>query len=72
MDVISVCVLGIFAVLGSVALKKYNGELAALMIISAIMLICFTALPALSQIFDSVNDLTATANINNNYISVLI
>ncbi len=72
MDIISVCVLGIFAVLGSVAIKKYNGEIAALIIISAITLICFMVLPMLSQIFDSVNDLTSSANINNNYISILI
>ena len=72
MDIISVCVLGIFAVLGSVAIKKYNCEIAVLIIISAITLICFMVLPMLSQIFDSVNDLTSSANINNNYISILI
>ena len=72
MNIVSVCVLGIFAVLGSAALKKYNGELAALMIISAIALMCFTALPVLNKLFDSVNDLTSLANINRGYISTLI
>lgn len=72
MDIISICVLGIFAVLGGVALRKYNGELAAMMIISAIVLICFTVLPALSEIFDSLKDLTSLVNINSEYISILI
>ena len=47
-------------------------NITTLIIISAITLICFMVLPMLSQIFDSVNDLTSSANINNNYISILI
>lgn len=72
MNIISVCVLGIFAVLASVALRKYNGEISMLMIISAIVMMCLLALPVLSELFDSVRDLTSSANINSEYISVLL
>ena len=72
MNIISFCVLGIFTVLASMAIRKYNGEIAALLIISTIVLMCVTALPVLSQLFDTINDLTDSANINNKYISVLI
>lgn len=72
MDIISLCVLGIFAVLGSLALRKYNGEISALIIISAVVLMCLIALPVLSQLFGSVTDLMSAANIKNEYISILI
>ncbi len=72
MNIISVCVLGVFAVLGGVALRKYNGELAAMMMISAVVLMCVMAIPVLSELFSSVRDLTSAANINSEYISVLI
>ena len=72
MDIISICVLGVFAVLSSLALRKYNGEISALLIISAVVLMSLLAVPVLSSLFDSVRDLTSAANIKNEYISILI
>jgi len=72
MNIISMCALGVFAVLASVALKKFNGELAALLIISTVVLMCITAIPVLNELFSSVQELTAAANINSEYISILL
>lgn len=72
MNIISVCVLGLFAVLGSLTLKNYNKEISALLIISAVILMCLTSLPVLSELFSSINEFSTAANIQNEYISVLI
>lgn len=72
MNVISLCVLGVFAVIGSLALKNYNKEIAALLVLSAVVMMSVAAFPALSQLLQSVNELTSSANMNDEYISVLI
>ncbi len=72
MDIISICVLGVFAVLGSVAIRKYNGEISALLVLSAVVLMALTALPVLNRLFDSITELTSSVNIKSEYISVLM
>lgn len=72
MNIVSMCVLGVFAVLAGVALRKYNGELSALLIIGTVVLMCAAALPVLNELFTSVKELTSAANIKNEYIAILI
>lgn len=72
MNVISVCVLGVFAALACVALRKYNAEIASLLIISCVVMITVIYLPTLSSLFDSVRDLTEKSSIRSEYINILI
>lgn len=72
MNIISFCVLGIFAVIGSLALKNYNKEISALLIMSCVVLMSVIALPSLSRLLQSVNELISCANVKEEYFSILI
>lgn len=72
MNIISVCVLGIFTVLAATVIRKYNGEISLLLTITAIIFICVAVVPTLSHVFESIKDLTNSANIKNEYVSTLL
>lgn len=72
MSIISVCVLGVFAVLSALTLKNYNKEIAAMIILSAVVLLGIAVLPLLSELCVSVKEFSALANIPGEYVSVLV
>ena len=72
MNIVPICVIGIFAAITSAALKKYNGEISVMMIIAAITAICLISFPLMLDTVESVQSFTEKANISSEYISVLL
>lgn len=58
--------------LAALTLKNYNNEIAALIIISAVVLLGITVLPVISDLCVSIKGFSELANISEEYISVLI
>lgn len=72
MSTVSFCVLGVFAVLAALAIKKYNEEISAVIIIAAASLIAISVLPQLYSLCASIRDFSGGAEIPDEYISILI
>lgn len=72
MNIISLCVLGVFAVISSVALRKYTPEVSSLMLISCAVIITVIYLPTANNLINSISTLTEKSSIKSEYISILI
>lgn len=72
MNIISVCVISVFASVCALSLRKYNAETASLLMISAAVILSVMTLPFLSGAFTALNELMSTAKIKNEYISALV
>ena len=72
MNIISICVLGVFAVISSVALKKYSPEISALLLISCAVMIAVIYLPTAENLLKSIDYLTTKCIIKSEYINILI
>ncbi len=72
MNIISICILGVFTAVSSIALRKHTPEIASLMLISCGVLVTVLYLPAIESMFDSINTITADSSINSDYIRILI
>ncbi len=72
MNIVSICVLGVFAAISSIALRKYSPETSSLMLISCAVMIIVMYLPTVDVIFNSMRTLTEKSTINSDYINILI
>ncbi|MBQ1517652.1 MAG: stage III sporulation protein AD [Clostridia bacterium] len=72
MDIISVCVISVFASVCAAALRKYNAETASMLMICAAVMLSVLSLPFVSSAFEALNELMSTAKIKNEYASALI
>ena len=72
MDMISVCAVGIFAVICAAALRKYSGEAAALMLISAVIMLTFIALPYAESMIRQIRMFSDAAFVKTEYLQALL
>lgn len=72
MNIFSVCVLAVVAVIIIVTLKPKNGEIALMLAISCSVIILLMILSQVSTIVDTINKIVAVSDINTNYIVILL
>lgn len=72
MNMIPVCAVGIFAVICSAALRKTNPEIAALIPVSAVVMIALLMLPYAESAVAAVSGFSEKAMINETYLKALI
>ncbi len=72
MNIVSICVLGVFAVITSIGLRKHSPETSSLMLISCAVMIIVMYLPTVDVIFNSIRSLTERSTLNSEYINILI
>ena len=72
MNVVTICVLAIVAIIIITALKAKNSEIALMLSISASILILFSVISSFSQVADTINNIIAVSGISTNYITILL
>lgn len=72
MNIISICVLAVVTVIIAVMLKPKNGEIALMLCISCAVIILLSVFSQVSQVVTTVNSIVAAADINTNYIAILL
>ena len=72
MNVVTICVLAIVAIIIITALKAKNSEIALMLSISASILILFSVITSFSQVADTINNIIAVSGISTNYITILL
>lgn len=72
MNVVTISVLALVAVVIITALKPKNSEIALMLGISASILILLSLLSGFSQVSDTINNIIAVSGISTNYIAILL
>lgn len=72
MNIFSICVLAVVTVIIAVMLKPKNGETAIMLGVSCGVIILLAVLSQISSVIGTVNQITAAAEINTDYITILI
>ena len=72
MNVVTICVLAIVAIIIITALKPKNSEIALMLGISASILVLISVLSGFSQVADTINNIIAESGISTNYITILL
>ena len=72
MNVISICVLAVVAVIMIVTLRTKNGEIAIMLGISCSVIILLSVLSQVSEVVSMVNQIIAVSDISTSYIVILL
>ena len=72
MNIVTICVLAIVAIIIITALKPRNSEIALMLGISASILVLISVLSGFSQVADTINNIIAESGISTNYITILL
>ncbi len=72
MNVISICVLAVVAVIIIVTLRPKNGEIAIMLGISCSVIILLSVLSQVSEVVSTVNQIIAVSDISTSYIVILL
>ena len=72
MNIVTICVLAIVAIIIITALKPKNSEIALMLGISASILVLISVLSGFSQVADTINNIIAESGISTNYITILL
>lgn len=72
MSVAAVCVLGVFAVLSALAIKSYNKDIAAVLIIATVVLTALSIIPQISSALNTIEELSDLSGVPQEYFSVLL
>ncbi len=72
MNIISVCVIAVFAVICSAALRSYGSEIAGLLTLAAVVMLSLLALPYAQSVIVSITGLSEQAAVRTEYVQALI
>ena len=72
MNIVTICVLAIVAIIIITALKPRNSEIALMLGISASILVLISVLSGFSQVADTINNIIAVSGMSTNYITILL
>ncbi len=72
MNILSISLLAVIAVIIMVMLKPKNGEIAIMLGISASVIILLAVLSQVTQIMDTINNIIAVSGISTSYIVILL
>lgn len=72
MDIVTVCVVAIVAAILAIAIKRQNSEMSLLISICACVIILISVLAEILTAVDVFSNILATANINLEYIKILL
>ena len=72
MNIVTICVLAIVAIIIITALKPKNSEIALMLGISASILVLISVLSGFSQVADTINNIIAVSGMSTNYITILL
>ncbi len=72
MGIVTICAVGVVAVVLSVTLRRYNQELSLLVSIGASAVILLSVIQYVLTSIESVNSLLSRANIDSQYIVILL
>ncbi len=72
MNIFSVSVIGLLAVVASLTIKQYNKEISVLLTAAAVTVISCLLIPNVIQIVASIKDISALVSVSDTYISALI
>ncbi len=72
MNILSICVLAVVAVIIIVMLKPKNGEIALMLAVACSVIILLAILSQVTQITGTVNNIIAVSGISTSYIVILL
>lgn len=72
MNILSICILSIVAVIMILAIRPKNGEIALMLGIACSVIILLSILTQASAIIDTVNNIIAVSQISTSYIVILL
>lgn len=72
MNIISLSVIGVFSVIFALAIKQYNKEVSAILVIATVVILALQLLPNIISVCSGLDELTAIANFSENYLPILL
>lgn len=72
MNILSICILSVVAVIMIVTLRPKNGEIALMLTISCSVIILVSVLSQVSAVMDTINNIIAVSDINTSYVAILL
>lgn len=72
MNILSICVLAVTAVIIMVMLKPKNGEIALMLAVACSVIILLAVFTQASQVMETVNNIIAVSGISTSYIVILL
>lgn len=72
MNILSICILSVVAVIMIVTLHPKNGEIALMLTISCSVIILVSVLSQVSAVMDTINNIIAVSDISTSYVAILL
>lgn len=72
MNVLSICILSVVAVIMIVTLRPKNGEIAIMLGVSCSVIILLSVFSQVSAVMDTVNNIIAVSDISTGYVAILL
>ena len=72
MDILTICISAIVAVILSITIKKHNAEISTMLSVGAGIIIFIVILSVISPVIEQIKELGRVANIGNDYTNILI
>lgn len=72
MNVLSICILSVVAVIMIVTLRPKNGEIAIMLGVSCSVIILLSVFSQISAVMDTVNNIIAVSDISTSYVAILL
>ena len=72
MNVLSICILSVVAVIMIVTLRPKNGEIAIMLGVSCSVIILLFVFSQVSAVMDTVNNIIAVSDISTGYVAILL
>lgn len=72
MNILSICILSVVAVIMIVTLRPKNGEIALMLTISCSVIILVSVFSQVSAVMDTINNIIAVSDINTSYVAILL
>lgn len=72
MNVLSICILSVVAVIMIVTLRPKNGEIAIMLGMSCSVIILLSVFSQVSAVMDTVNNIIAVSDISTGYVAILL
>lgn len=72
MNILSICILSVVAVIMIVTIRPKNSEIALMLTISSSVIILISVLNQASAVMDTINNIIAVSDISTSYVAILL
>lgn len=72
MNIIAICAVSVITAVISLSLRRYNSEISTVIAIVGCIIVLLSVIGLITEIFDDISSIITLANINSEYIAVLL